>query len=75
MARSISKSSRILSAAALVLVAGASASAQCTPSWNPPPGISYPEGVNGNVLCSINWDPDGSGPMSPCGVQPSTLGR
>ncbi len=66
MSRLNSKSSRILSAAALVLVAGASASAQCTPTWNPPPGISYPEGVNGNVLCSINWDPDGSGPMSPC---------
>ncbi len=66
MARLISQSSRILTAALVTLSAGAAASAQCNPTWNPPPGVTYPEGLNGNVLCSVTWDPDGSGPLSPC---------
>ena len=58
---------RILSAAILALAAGTAAHGQgCLPTWNAPSGPTYPEGVNGTVLCSTMWDPDGSGPLSPC---------
>jgi hypothetical protein len=56
---------RVLTAALLAMTAG-TAAAQCNPTWNPPPSIGYPEGLNGNVLCSCIWDPDGNGPLSPC---------
>ncbi len=67
MNRFTSNRSRILTAALLALAAGSAATAQCNPTWNTPAGeLTYPEGVNGNVLCSVVWDPDGSGPLSPC---------
>ncbi|MBX3376299.1 MAG: hypothetical protein KF678_04770 [Phycisphaeraceae bacterium] len=54
-----------VSAAALLALAG-TAAAQCNPTFVVPPGLTYPEGVNGNVNCSVLWDPDGNGPLAPC---------
>jgi trimeric autotransporter adhesin len=61
-----SKTRPALAIAAILAAAGA-AHAQCNPTFNTPPGITYPEGVNGNVLCSVLWDPDGAvGPKTEC---------
>lgn len=55
---------RTTATAILAACAGA-AYAQCTPAWQAPDVLTYPEGVNGNVLCSVVWDPDGPGNLTP----------
>ncbi len=56
---------KITTLLATVLVAG-SAHAQCNPDLKPAPtSYTFSGGVNGNILCSLEWDPDGvSGPMA-----------
>ncbi len=43
------------------LLAAPTLQAQCDPSWSP--GLGCP-GVDGEVVASVAWDPDGSGPAA-----------
>ena len=47
---------------ATVLAAAASISAQCTTEWLSTGGL--PD-TNGDVAVSVEWDPDGAGPLLP----------
>lgn len=59
-------------AVAVVVVATASAvRAQCLPNWQLPDGL----GVDGDLHCALEWDPDGAGPIGPQLVLGGTFTR
>src|SRR5262245_41144341 len=61
---------RSLCAPAIAVLLGSHALAQCGTQWLPGPALA---GTNGGLGATIEWDPDGAGPLPPLLVAGGTF--